>query len=273
MKGNVLLTIVLFINLLAIGQTFTMGKKCKEVNNQGIALLKEKKFQEAFDVFTGMTKSCTTKDGKEASSVGKAEALNGLGRYDEAITAASVALKVTKNKSLMGHFQTGVAQAKLKQFDAANSSFSKMIALTEKNKDTKTRAQNYALMGLLHWRQLGNKDSANYYLDKAMMMDSANPAFYVQKGDMHVDEKKYDDAFVQYDKAVSMGKTDMEMYVIRSEARLKMVQEKYNTTNTQELRSKMTSKENEQVCTELKKAISLGLHDINMDMFSSLVCK
>jgi len=39
------------------------------------------------------------------------------------------------------------------------------------------------------------------------------------------------------------------------------------------LRSKMTPTETEQVCTELKKAISLGLHDMNMDMFSSLVCK
>jgi tetratricopeptide (TPR) repeat protein len=273
MKGKMLLPVVLFINLLATGQTFTMGKKCKEVNDQGTALLKEKKYQEALDVFTGMTKSCTTKDGKEASSVGKAEALNGLGKYDEAIAAASVALKVTKNKSLMGLFQTGVAQAKLKQFDAANSSFSQMIALTEKNQDTKTRAQNYALMGLLQWRQLGNKDSANYYLDKAIALDAGNPNFYVQKGDMLADEKKYDDAFAQYDKAVSMGKTDMEMYEIRTGARLKMVQEKYKTTDAQELRSKMSPAEKEQVCTELKKAQSLGMQEMKLDMFSSLVCK
>ena len=273
MKERMLLTAFLFINMLAAGQTFTMGKKCRALNDSGTVLLKEKKFQEANDVFTGMTKSCTTKDAKEAASVGKAEALNGLGRHDEAITAAAVALKVTKNKSLMGYFQTAVAQAKLKQFDAANSSFSKMMALTEKNQDTKTRAQNYALMGRLHWRQLGNKDSANYYLDKAMALDAGNPAFTVQKGDMLIEEKKYDDAFVQYDKAVSMGKADMDMYVIRTEGRMKMVQDKYKTTNAQELRSKMTPVEKEQVCTELKKAISLGLHDMKQEMFSSLVCK
>lgn len=273
MKRMILLQVLLFVVAFSQAQTFTMGKKCKETNTQGISLLKEKKYQEALDLFTGMEKSCTTKDAKEATSVGKAEALNGLGRYDEAITAAAVALKVTKNKSLMGYFQTAVAQAKLKQFDAANASFSKVLTLTEKNQDTKARANNYSIMALLHWRQLGNKDSANYYLDKAITLDPSNPNFIVQKGDMFVDERRYDDAFVQYDKAVSMGKTDMDMYVIRSNARMKMVQEKYNTTNAQELRSKMTSTEKQQVCTELNKAISLGLHDMKQDMFASLVCK
>ena len=106
-----------------------------------------------------------------------------------------------------------------------------------------------------------------------MALDAGNPAFTVQKGDMLIEEKKYDDAFVQYDKAVSMGKADMDMYVIRTEGRMKMVQDKYKTTNAQELRSKMTPVEKEQVCTELKKAISLGLHDMKQEMFSSLVCK
>jgi len=125
----------------------------------------------------------------------------------------------------------------------------------------------------MYYRQGNQKDSAMYYLDKAMTLDPDNPDFYIQKGDMLVGEKKYNDAFVQYDKAVALGKTDMEMYDIRAKARIKEVQEKYHTTNTQELRSKMTPKEKDQICTELNKAISLGLHDMKMDMFASLVCK
>jgi len=70
-----------------------------------------------------------------------------------------------------------------------------------------------------------------------------------------------------------MGKTDAEMYSIRSNARIKEMQEKYHTTNAQELRSKMSAKEKELVCSDLKKAISLGLKDMKQEMFSSLVCK
>jgi len=254
-------------------QTFTMGKKCRAQNDSGIGLLKVKQYQQALDVFTAMSKSCTTKDAKEAWAVGQAQALNGLGKYNEAITASDAALKVTRNKSLIGYFEKAVAQYRLKQYDAAKASFAKVLELTEKNQDTKTRANNYALMAELYWRQMNQKDSANYYLEKAMTMDSSNANFVIQKGDMCFSEKKYDDAFAQYDKAVSMGKADLEMYTIRSNARMKMMQDKYGTTNAQELRSKMTATEKNQLCVELKKAISLGLHDMKQDMFASLVCK
>src|SRR5829696_2458884 len=86
-------------------------------------------------------------------------------------------------------------------------------------------------------------------------------------------EKPYSGAFVQYDKAVSMGKTDLGMYQVRTQGRMKMMQDKYKTNNTQELRSEMSANEKVQLCTELKKAISLGLNDMKQEMFASLVCK
>jgi len=269
-------TAMLFLLLFmpaAMAQTFTMGKKCKEANRAAIALLKEKKYQEALNGFTAMEKSCNTKDAKEAIAVGKAEAYNGLGKYEEAITASDAALKVSKNKSLAGYFQKAIAQNKLGQVEASKESFSKMIALTEKNQDTKARASNFALLSLMHYRQLGETDSAFFYLEKAIKLDPANTNFYIQKGDILTDQKDYPGGFIEYDRAVTMGRTDMDMYKIRTDARMKMVQQKYRTTNTQELRSKMTPTEKQQVCTELNKAIELGLKDMTYDMFASLVCK
>lgn len=273
MKSFILILSAFFIYDTVSAQTFTMSKKCREQNDNAVSMLEAKKFQEAADAYAAMEKSCTTKDAKEAIGVGKAEAYNGLGRYEEAIAASDDALKVTKNKSLGALFQKAVAQNKLKQYDAASATFSSMIALTEKNQDTKARASNYAIMSAFYWRQMGNADSANYYLEKAITLDPANANFIIQKGDMLVGEKKYDAAFAQYDKAVGMGKTDAEMYAIRSDARIKMLQEKYNTTNTQELRNKMTAEEKDLVCNDLQKAISLGLKDMKHDMFASLVCK
>src|SRR5262245_35728527 len=108
MKKSSLFIAVFFIYSIISAQTFTMGKKCNKQNTNGINLLKEKKYQEAYDVFTTMQKSCTTKDAKEATNVGRAEALNGLGKYQEAITASDAALKVTKNTSVMALFQKAV---------------------------------------------------------------------------------------------------------------------------------------------------------------------
>jgi tetratricopeptide (TPR) repeat protein len=273
MKRHLLFLAAIFLCTSVYAQTFTMGKKCRAQNDSSTKLLIEKKYDKAVGAFTAMEKSCTTKDAKEAINVGKAEAYNGLGKYQEAIAASDAALKITKNKSLGAYFQKAVAQNKLKQYDAAAATFSSMMALTEKNQDTKARASNYAIMSAFYWRQIGNTDSADYYLEKAIALDPANANFIIQKGDMLVGEKKYDAAFVQYDKAMEMGKSDAEMYQIRTDARIKMLQEKYKTTNAQELRSKMTAQEKELLCADLKKAITLGLQDMKYDMFASLVCK
>ena len=273
LKSRVFLLIPLLFPFSLMAQTFTMGKECRQKNDTATARLKEKKFQEALDAYSAMEKSCKTKDAKEAIAVGKAEALNGLGKYEDAITASNAALKITKNKSLGGYFQKAVAQNKLGQYDASKATFSNVIALTEKNQNTKARASNYAVLSALHYRQLNETDSGYYYLDKAIELDSTNSNFYIQKGDMLISEKKYDEAFEEYDKAVGMGRTDVDMYKIRTDARMKMIQDKYNTNNTQDLRSKMSSTEKDQVCTELNKVISLGLHDMKYDMFAALVCK
>ncbi len=273
MKNIYFVFLLMFFSYSMMAQTFTMAKKCRGLRDSANGLLKEKKFQLALDAFISMEKSCNTKDAKEATAVGKAEAYNGLGEYNEAIAASDAALKVTKNKSLSGFFQKVLAQNKTGQIEASKATFANVIILTEKNQDTKARASNYALLSMLYYRQLNDKDSANFYLDKAIVLNPANADFYIQKGDMQINDKNYDDAFLQYDKAVEKGRTDMDMYVIRANARMKMVQEKYQTTNTQQLRSKMNATEKEQLCTELKKALSLGLRNIQYDMFSSMVCK
>jgi lipoprotein NlpI len=159
-----------------------------------------------------------------------------------------------------------------KMTDLSRADFERIIQLTEKNQNTKERASIYAMIGDLYWKS-GMKDSAVSNLNKAMVLDPANASFYIQKGDMAAKEGDYDAAFVQYDKAVELGRTDIDMYKIRSGARMKMVQDKYKTENAQELRNKMTATETQQVCTELKKLISLGYKDMKADMFDALVCK
>jgi tetratricopeptide (TPR) repeat protein len=92
-----------------------MGKKCKEAVATGTAANANGDYQSALSTF-------------------------------EAIAAADVALDASKDKSLSGHFQKGVAQNKLGQYEDSRASLNQVIRLTEMNENISQRATNYALI-------------------------------------------------------------------------------------------------------------------------------
>jgi tetratricopeptide (TPR) repeat protein len=249
-----------------------MSKKCREQIELANRMNSDKQYDSALTVFNSITKQCNSKDGKEAVSNGKAHAYNGKKQYTEAMAAANEALAVSKNTSLNAYFERGIANEGLKKSDAATADFNQIIVLTEKNQNVKERATIYAKIADMDY-QAGRMNEGDASLAKAMELDPTNTNFPIQKGDMYVKQGKYDEAFENYDKAVDGGRTDLEMYVIRTNARMKMVQDKYGTSVAQELRAKMTAKEKDQVCVEMKKALELGLKDMKQEMFSALVCK
>jgi tetratricopeptide (TPR) repeat protein len=263
---------MLLVTHQAISQTFTMSKKCREQIDLANRMNSDKQYDSALTVFNTITKQCNSKDGKEAVANGKAHAYNGKKQYTEAMAAANAALAVSKNTSLNAYFERGIANEGLKNSDAATADFNQIIALTEKNQNVKERATIYAKIADMDY-QAGRMNEGDASLAKAMELDPTNTNFPIQKGDMYVKQGKYDEAFENYDKAVDGGRTDLEMYVIRTNARMKMVQDKYGTSVAQELRAKMTAKEKDQVCVEMKKALELGLKDMKQEMFSALVCK
>jgi len=264
--------ILLLFTHQSISQTFTMSKDCKQKIELANRMSSDKQYDSAITVFNSITKQCNSKDGKEAVANGKAHAYNGNKQYTEALAAANEALAVSKNKSLNGFFERGIANEGLKNSDAATADFNQIITLTEKNQNVKERATIYAKIADMNYES-GKMAEGDANLAKAMELDPSNTNFIIQKGDMYVRQGKYDEAFENYDKAVDAGRTDLDMYVIRTNARMKMVQDKYGTSVAQELRTKMTAKEKEQVCVEMKKALELGLKDMKQEMFSALVCK
>jgi tetratricopeptide (TPR) repeat protein len=266
------LAVMLCVSGSIHSQTFTMSKKCREQIALANRMNTDKHYDSALAVFNANQKGCSSKDGKEAVWVGKARSYNGLKKHTEAIAEAEQALKISKNKSLNGYFERAIANEGLGNADAANADFARIIDLTEKNQNVKERATIYAKIADLDY-QAGKMAEGDSNLAKAMELDPANTNFTIQQGDQFVRQGNYNKAFEYYDKAVAQGRTDLDMYVIRTNARMKMVQDKYGTTNAQELRSKMTPTEKEQVCTEMKKALSLGLKDMKQDMFAALVCK
>lgn len=269
---SLLLPLLLALSAGAEAQTFTMGKDCRAQVAQGDALNDARQFAEALATFEALVEECRTRDGKEAVQVGRARALNGLGRHDEAVTAANQALEATKDKSLFALFERAYAEEQLGQTDAAAADYDRMIELTEKNQNVAERATLYAKVADLNYRA-GKPAEAERYLAQAIELDPANPDFLIQRGDWAALDGDYDRAFAEYDRAVAAGRTDAGMYEIRANARIRQMQGKYGTDNVQELRGKMSPAETELVCVETRQALELGLRDMQLDMFSALVCR
>jgi tetratricopeptide (TPR) repeat protein len=268
------LFIIFFASVLSVNaQTFTMGKKCRAKLEAAKAPLAEGAYNEALTQFDIFADDCKTKDAKEATAIGKAEAFNGLKNYDQAIIEADKALKITKDKSLGGHFQKGIALNGKGDIAGSKASLNQVMVLTENNQNTAERASNYALMAALYDRQLKEPDSALAYLNKAKELDPDNVNYMLQEGDLYLSKRDYAKAFKSYNAAAGMYPDSKEVYIAKSNAHLIMMEQKYSTTKAQELRTKMTTEERYALCADLQKALALGWQDMNKEMFSALVCK
>ncbi|WP_225444084.1 tetratricopeptide repeat protein [Echinicola arenosa] len=276
MKKAIRMFLVMALGLVCTvsikAQTFTMGKKCSALLEEANTLLNSQSYSEALAKLDEFSGNCKTKDAKELGSISKAEAYNALGQYDRAIKEADAALKVSKNKSLGGHFQKGIALQGLGDISGSKAELDKVIELTEMNQNTKERANNYALMARIYNRQLNEQDTALMYLDKAIEMDPENTSFLLQKGDMALFHNQYLDAYDAYDQALENGHDPLEVYISRSNVGLKMVENKYGTNKAQELKKSMTAEEKNTLCSDIGKALELGWVNMSMDMFSALVC-
>jgi tetratricopeptide (TPR) repeat protein len=253
-------------------QLITMSNKCYKQVQAGNQQNDQGQYQEALTTFTKVLKDCSTKDAKEEGNVGKAIAFNGLKQYDEAAAAAESAIKVSKQTNVMAYYARSYAYNNLGRTEDAKADVVKITDLTKKNKNVKARATMFAQLAHLDF-QLNKLAEADTNLTKAIELDPANPAFFVQKGDMMIKINNYDDAFTAYDKVLELGKNDLEIYQIRTEARLKQMQQKYVTSDIKELSNRMTKQEKSTLCADMKKALDMGLRNLQLDLLATMICQ
>ena len=252
-------------------QLRTMSDECREQIGAADELNAYGDHAGALAAFDALVEECGTRDAREMVHAGRARALNGLERYEEAMAAAEEALDAY-DESLFGLFERAYAHEKMGDMEAAAADYNRVIELTENNQNTAERATLYAYMAD-RYQQAGMTTEADQYMATALELDPSNPDFYVIQGDWAVRTGDYDGAFVSYDRALEIGGDEAELYRIRSQARMKMVQDKYGTTNAGELRAEMTPEETSQVCSELTRALELGMEDMQLDLFAALVCR
>jgi tetratricopeptide (TPR) repeat protein len=225
----------------------------------------------ALAAFDAIVQECDGKSERMDIQTGRAHALNKLGRHDEAIAAANQVL-AEDDLHLFALFERATAYEAKGQMDLAEADYNLVIRTADTNVHVEERATLYAHVGQMYYGS-GKTAEAHQYMDKAIELDPANPTYVIIKGDWAVKEGDYAAADQAYSKATGMGVSNAEMYQIRAEGSLNMMQEKYGTTNAQELRAAMTAQETAMVCADVTKALALGWKNPQMDMFSALVCK
>jgi tetratricopeptide (TPR) repeat protein len=229
----------------------TMNNSCYNSIQHGEQANKAGNYSNALDLYNQVLDQCKAYDAKEKGYAGKAAALNGLQRYNEAFDAATQGLAINK-ASVDNLFEKANAELGLKKTADAKASFSTIIDLTQKKSNVKDRATIYAKMAEIDLKQNMQTDALNN-IQQAIALDANNNDFYMLRGDIKTAQGDFTAAIADYDLAIAKGKDDTEVWKAKSVTYVKSYQQKYNTTDAKQLASKMPSSDKQILCGELPK--------------------
>jgi tetratricopeptide (TPR) repeat protein len=250
----------------------TMSNSCYNNIDAGKASNKAGNYSAALDQFNQVLSKCDAYDAKEQGNAGKAEALNGLGRYNDALAAANEGLKINAN-SIDNLFQKATAELGLKMNTDAKADLARIIDLTQKNQNVKERATIYAKLAELDLKQNMYSDAMNN-VQAAMAADSSNTDFYILQGDIYAAQKDYTNAMSSYNQAITVGGNSAKVWQAKVEAETKMFQTKYATgSNAADLAGKMSAADKQALCSDITTAKSNGVKVQNIDLLQLSICK
>lgn len=250
----------------------TMTNSCYNTINAGKASNKSGDYNTALNQFNQVLQKCDAYDAKEQANAGKAEALNGLGQYNDALAAANAGLQINKS-SVDNLFQRANAELGLKMQAEAKADFAQITDLTTKNRNTKDRATIYAKMAEIDLKQNMYSDAMNN-VETAISTDNSNTDFYILKGDIYTAQNDYTNAMSAYDQAITAGGNSAKVWQAKVEAETKSFQKKYGTgSNAADLAGKMSAADKQILCSDISKAKTNGVKVQNIDLLQISICK
>ncbi|HPZ87135.1 MAG TPA: hypothetical protein PLQ32_03455 [Flavihumibacter sp.] len=271
MKHFLYLGLLFFSGTVQAQSLITMSNKCYKLVQAGNALNESGDYSKALETFDKVLRKCSAKDAKEQGNTGRAKALNGLKRYDEAVAAADLAISASNEMGIAAYFEKAEAHYALQQLSAAADDYAKIISLSDKNRNAVDRATMYAKLADLDWK-LQHRDKAFTHIDMAIDIDQSNPAYLIQKADYKLKLGDLKPAFALYEEATTLSNDKQSMYKMRAFAFTRAMQEKYSTRDAKELGAKMSSEEKKQFCLEWKQLFDTGYKDVQQDLYYTLIC-
>jgi tetratricopeptide (TPR) repeat protein len=249
----------------------TTSNSCYNLIQSSQAQNRAGDYTSALANFNEVLKKCNSYDAKTPAYAGKAEALNGLHQYNDALAAAQEGLKLDKS-SIDNLFEKASAELGLGMTTEAKADLQSVISLTEKNRNTAQRATIYAKMAALDSRQKQYADAQNN-VRQAISLDPNNLDLYILQGDIYTSAGNYSSALESYNLAISKGKNDGSTWTAKVESIIKMYQAKYGTRDANTLAAKMNGSEKKNLCDAIKTGIGQGMKNMNIEMVQVTICK
>ena len=191
-----------FIFLLIIFSSFslihcksglvTTSNSCYNLIQSSQAQNRAGDYSSALANFNEIIKKCDSYDAKVPAYSGKAEALNGMHQYNDALAAAQEGLKLDKT-NIESLFEKASAELGLGMNAESEADLQTIISLTEKNRNTAQRATIYAKMAALDSRQQRYSDALNN-IRQAISLDPNNPDLYILQGDIYTSSGNFSSA-------------------------------------------------------------------------------
>lgn len=191
----------------------------KECYDNGLNLVKEKKYEEAIGYFD---KALAIEPDNLNACNDKGNALYSLGKYEESIKYYDKILEKDRNAAVIW-CSKGNALAFLKKYNESLTCYEKALKIDPKNKDARSNKQNAlkAIEGLKNTENLKNymdkgnelyakkkyNDAISYY-DKILKINPASVDAWLYKGYCYHILKKYDKAIECYRKAIKNSPPD-----------------------------------------------------------------
>jgi tetratricopeptide (TPR) repeat protein len=249
----------------------TTSNSCYNLIQSSQAQNRAGDYSDALANFNEILKKCDSYDAKLPAYAGKAEALNGLHQYNEALAAANEGLKIDK-ASITNLFEKASAELGLGMNTEAKADLQTVVSLTEKNRNTAQRATIYAKMAALDSRQKQFSDAENN-IRQAISLDPNNLDLLVLQGDIFTAQGKYSSALESYNLAISKGKNDGAAWQAKVESIIKMNQAKYGTNSASTLSAKMNASDKKNLCEAIQSGIASGMKNMDIELTQSAICK
>lgn len=249
----------------------TTSNSCYNAISSGQSQNAAGDYSNALDNFNTVLKKCDAYDAKEKAYAGKATALNGLRRYNEAIDAANAGLKINKT-SIDNLFAKANAELGLGMYPDAKADLNSITDLTQKNRNTAQRATIYAKMAEIDTRQQMYNDALNN-IQLAINTDNGNTAFYIQRGDINMAAGNMQAAIGNYEEAIAKDGSNTTAWKAKTTAIIKLYQKKYGTNDAGALGRKMSGAERQTLCSSIRSSQEKGVKDAAIDLVQLSVCK
>lgn len=202
--------IMAIIAFMVTGPMLLAQEEAQKVFSEGVRQLKANEFVEAEHSFTRAIEMGEAEDGLKMAHIYKGFALNGQGRYTEAITCFDRAIEIDP-KDPASYTDRGQAYAYMKEYDKAIEDFNSVLVLDPIGDQAQAAFYYLGRIKML----IGKDEEAIGHFDRLLELVPTDAEGYFLRGTAKANLMEIDGSIADFDQAIHFRPDYMEAYANR----------------------------------------------------------